>query len=138
MKNNPCFFLLLDESTNRTLKSHLIVYLLNIGKVGLSQLRSLFLSLSTICDGTTQRIYDAKTSTCALYRLQSSKFVGLAIDGALAMLGVYSFVAKLKRDVLGLFSIHCIAYHEALATSNAFKKIKQLGFLGRLKNKVYG
>ena len=53
------FFLLLDEATNRVLESHLIVYLLYIDKAGLGQPRSVFLSLSTICDGTIQSIYDA-------------------------------------------------------------------------------
>jgi hypothetical protein len=48
------------------------------------------------------------------------------------------FSAKLKRDVHGLFSIHSIAYRKALAASDAFKKTKQLGFLERLANRVYG
>ena len=71
--------------------------------------------------------------------LQSSRPVGLAIDEAITMLGMDNdFAAKLKRDVPGLFSLHCIAYREALAASDAFKKIKQLGFLEMLANKVYG
>ena len=50
--------------------------------------------------------------------------MGLATDGALAMLGVHNdFEIKLKRDIAGLFSVHCIAHWEALATSDAFKKL---------------
>ena len=65
--------------------------------------------------------------------------MGLAIDGATAMLGVYNgFVAKLKRDIAGLFNVHCIVHQEALAASDAFKKTKQLAFLERLANRVYG
>lgn len=139
VRSSPCFSLLLDESIDRSLESHLIVYLSYIDKGGLGQPKSLFLSLSAICNGTAQSIYDAWMSTCALYRLESSKLVGLATDGAAAMLGVHNgFAAKLKRDVPGLFSVHCIAHREALAASDAFKKIKQLGFLERLANRIYG
>jgi hypothetical protein len=139
VRNSPCFSLFLDESTDRTLESHLIVYISYIDKGGLGQPKSLFLSLSAICNGIAQSIYDAWISTCALYKLQNSKLVGLATDGAAAMLGVHNgFAAKLKRDVPGLFSVHCIAHREALAASDAFKKIKQLGFLERLANRVYG
>ena len=121
VRNSPCYSLLLDESTDRALESHLIVYLSYLDKGGLGQPKSLFLSLSAICDGTAQSIYDAWTNTCTMYRLQSSKLVGLATDGAVAMLGVHNgFATKLKRDITGLFSIHCIAHWEALAASDAF------------------
>ena len=115
------------------------MYLSYIDKGGLGQPKNLFLSLFAIHDGTAQSIYDAWTSTCTLYRLQSSKLVGLATDGALAMLGVHNgFATKLKRDIPRLFGVHCIAHREALATSDAFKKTKQLAFLERLPNRVYG
>ena len=48
------------------------------------------------------------------------------------------FAAKFKRDVPGLFSVHCIAHREALAASDGFKKINQLDFSERLANGVYG
>ena len=65
--------------------------------------------------------------------------MGLATDGAATMLGVHNgFAAKLKRDIAGLFSVHCITHREALAASNAFKRTKQLAFLERLANRVYG
>ena len=63
----------------------------------------------------------------------------LTTNGAPAMLGVHNgFAAKLKRDIVGLFSIHCIAHWEALTASDAFKKFKQLAFLERLTNRMYG
>ena len=139
VRNSPCYSLLLDESTDRALKSHLIMYFSYLHKGGLGQPKSLFLSLSAICDGIAQSIYDAWTNTCTMYRLQSSKLVGLAIDGAASMLGVHNgFAAKLKRDIAGLFSVHCIAHWEALAASDVFKKTKQLAFLERLANRIYG
>ena len=45
VRNSPCYSLLLDESTNRALESHLIVYLSYLDKGGLDQPKSLFLSL---------------------------------------------------------------------------------------------
>ena len=63
--------------------------------------------------------------------LQSSKFVGLATDGATIVFDVHNgFAAKLKRDVPELFNVHCIAHYEALAVLDTFKKIKQLDLLG--------
>ena len=73
-----------------------------------------------------------------LYILKSSKLVNLATDGTSSMLGMHNgFAAKLKIDVTGLFNVHCITHREALAASDAFKKIKQLGSLERLANRVY-
>ena len=59
VRNSPCFSLHLDESSDRTLKSHLIVYLSYLDKGGLGQPKSLFLSLFAIYNGTAQSIYDA-------------------------------------------------------------------------------
>ena len=59
VRNSPCYSLLLDESTDRALESHFIVYLSYFDKGGLGQSNSLFLSLSAIYDGTAQSIYDA-------------------------------------------------------------------------------
>jgi hypothetical protein len=101
------------------------VYVSYIDSDRLGQPKNLFLSLSAICNGIVQSIYDAWISTCTLYILQNSKLVDLATDGTAAMLGVHNdFATKLKRDIPGLFSVHCIAHREALATSDAFKKIK--------------
>jgi hypothetical protein len=72
VRSSLCFSLLLDESTDRTLESHFIVYLSYIDKDGLGQPKSLFLSLSPICNDIAQSIYDAWISTCVLYKLQSS------------------------------------------------------------------
>ena len=129
----------LDKSTYRILEYHLIVYLSYIDNDRLGQPKSLFISLSAICNSTAQSIYNAWINTCVLYKLQSSKLVGLATNGATTMLSVHNdFVAKFKRDVPGLFSVHYIAHREALAASDGFKKIKQLDFFERLANKVYG
>jgi hypothetical protein len=54
-----CFSLLLDESTDRTLESHFIVYLSYIDKGELGQPKSLLLSLSGICNDIAQSIYNA-------------------------------------------------------------------------------
>ena len=93
----------------------------------------------TIYNNNIQFTYDAWINTCALYILQTSKLVGLATDGATTMLGGYKgFAAKLKRNVLELLSVYCIADRETLTASNTFKKIKQLDLLGMLANGVYG
>jgi hypothetical protein len=54
------------------------------------------------------------------------------------MVGVHNVYAiKLKRDIPRLYSVHCIVHREALASSDAFKRIKQLGFIERLANQMY-
>lgn len=131
--------MLLDESTDRTLEYHIIVYLSYIDNGRLGQSKSLFLSFSTIYNDTAQFIYDAWINTCALYILQCSKLVGLATSGTTSMLGGHKgFATKLKRDVPRLLSVHCIAHRETLTASDAFKKIKELDINERLANIVYG
>lgn len=51
VKKGPCFSLLLDESTERSLESHVIVYLslsCHLDNIGLGKPKTIFLSLSTI------------------------------------------------------------------------------------------
>jgi hypothetical protein len=82
-----------------------------LNNAGLDQPKTIFLSLSTICDGIAQLIYDAWTNTSSLYELQSGKLLGLTTDGTTTMVGVYiGFTTKIKRDILRLLSTHCIAH----------------------------
>ena len=47
------------------------------------------------------------------------------------------FITLLKKDFPNLIGTHCIAHREALAASNASKKILEFLFVEKLANKVY-
>eukprot|EP01018_Ginkgo_biloba_P019168 Gb_04154 [translate_table: standard] len=92
MLESPFFSLMLDESTDRSLEKHFIVY-------------------------TT--FLDSK-------------------DGASAMVGSENgFITLLKKDLPNLICIHYITHREALAASDASKKIPELMYIEKLANKVY-
>lgn len=59
VRSNLYFSLFLNNSTYRTLESYLIEYISYRDKGGLGQLKSLFLSLSAMCNDIAQSIYDA-------------------------------------------------------------------------------
>jgi hypothetical protein len=64
--------------------------------------------------------------------------IGVSTDGASSMVGNENgFITFLKKDVPNLVGVHCIAHREALAASDASKKIPELLFVEKLANKVY-
>ena len=46
------------------------------------------------------------------------------------------FFILLKNDINNLIGTHCIAHREALATSDASKKIPELLYVEKIANKV--
>jgi len=70
--------------------------------------------------------------------LKNEKLIVISIDGASSMVGCENgFVALLKNDLPNLIGPHCIANHEALATSDASKKIPKFLYVKKITNKVY-
>ena len=72
-----------------------------------------FLNLRGILEFTIVSIIEAWKKIRIKYDLVQSQLVGLAIDGDASMIDVHEgFVTKLKREVLHLFRIHCIAHRK--------------------------
>jgi hypothetical protein len=64
--------------------------------------------------------------------------VAIAINGATFMIGCHQgLFTWLQEKVPTLVNTHCVAYHEALVTSDALKVIPELLILDDFANKVY-
>ena len=102
------------------LESHLITYVTYLANDGIGQLKTKFLNLSGIPNGTTSSIFEVWKKTRIKYDLDQTHLFGLAMNGLASMVSVHKgFVTKLKREVLHLFRIHCIVHREALASKDA-------------------
>ena len=135
---SPFFSIMLDESTNRALESHLIIYITYLENDGIGQSKTKFLNLVGIPNATASSIFEA-WKTRIKYDLDQTHLIGLATDGAASMVGVHEgFATKLKRKVLHLFRTHCIAHKEALASKDAVEAISPMASLEKLLNKLYG
>ena len=64
--------------------------------------------------------------------------IAVSTDGASSMVGNENGSVSLLRKYLpNLIGTHCISHHEALAASDASKKIPEFLFVEKLTNKVY-
>lgn len=135
---SPFYGVTLDESTDRGMEKHLIVYFcfLPLNGKGLSKIE--FARLLPVSDGCAQTKYDELSKVLAEFGLEKHRMVGIATDGDSSMLGCNEgLVAKLKRDIPHLTSIHCIAHREALAVADAAKHFRCLSYIDKVANKVY-
>ena len=136
---SPYFSIMVDESTDRALESHLITYVTYLANNGIGQSKIEFLNLSGIPNGTASFIFETWKKTRIKYDLNQTHLVGLATDGAAFMIVVHEgFATKLKREVLHLFRTHCIAHREALASKDALEAIPSMASLEKLSNRLYG
>jgi len=132
------FFIMVDESTDRALESHLITYVTYLEGDGIDQPKIQFLNLQDLPNGTAISILEAWKKTNNKYDLVQNHLVGLATDGAASMVGVHEgFTTKLKREVLHLFRTHCIAHREALTSKDVVEAITPLTSLEKLSNRLH-
>ena len=136
---SPYFSIMVDESTDIALESHLITYVTYLANDGIGQSKIEFLNLSGIPNGIASSIFEAWNKTRIKYDLDQTHLIELATDGTASMVGVHEgFATKLKREVLHLFRTHCIAYREALASKDTVEAISPMASLEKLSNRLYG
>ena len=96
---SPFFSIMVDESTDRALESHLITYVTYLEGDGIGQPKIQFLNLQGLPNGTAISILEAWKKTSNKYDLVQSHLVGLATNGVASMVGVHEgFATKLKRE----------------------------------------
>ncbi|MCO5578402.1 hypothetical protein L7F22_032243 [Adiantum nelumboides] len=135
---SPFFTIMVDETTDRALEKHLIVYVSFLSKGGLGACKTEFLRLVIVADGCAQTKYNALVQMFDGMGLNIKRLVGIATDGDSSMLGIRDgLVAKLSRDVPNLISVHCVAHREALAVLDACKSMPCLMYINKIANKVY-
>ena len=138
ISNSPFYSISVDESTDRTMVQHLIIYITYLTNEGRGQCVTKFIQLLKIRDGTSQSMYDAVTSLLVEMDLSLTKLVGFGSDGDSTMRGNREGLAtKLRRHAPHLIDIHCIAHREALAANDASSYFPELQDIDKFANKVY-
>ena len=78
---------MLDESTDRSLEKHLVVYATFLNSKGLGPPISQFLKLINVCDGRGKTTYDAIKHLMESRGLSKETLVGVSTNGASSMVG---------------------------------------------------
>ncbi|XP_059070451.1 uncharacterized protein LOC131860102 [Cryptomeria japonica] len=129
---------MIDESTDRSLEQHLVVYAIYLTLEGHGAPISMFMKMMSVSDGKGKTIYDTINQLMNDRGLSLTKLIAVSTDGASAMVGRENgFVSLMKQNIPNLISIHFIAHRESLAATDASKKIPELLFLEKIANKVH-
>ena len=99
MLESPFFSLMVDESTNRTLEEHLVIYATYLDSKGLGPPISQFMKLKNVMDGKGKKIYDSVNQLINFRGIQYKNMIVVSIDGASTMIGHENgFVSFNKKD----------------------------------------
>ena len=135
--HSPFYSILIDESTDRTMEQHLIIYIAYLTNQGRGQCVMKFIRLFQIKDGAAQSMYDVVRTLLAEMDLSLMKLVGFG-SGASSMRGIHEGLStKLHRDTPHLLDIHCIAHREELTTNDVSSHFLELQYIDKFANKVY-
>ena len=78
---------MLDESMDRSLEKHLVVYVTFLDSKGFKPPISQFLKLINVCDGRGKTTYDAVNGLMEGRGLSNEILIGVSMDGASSMVG---------------------------------------------------
>ena len=113
------------------------MYSTDLDSKGLGSPISQFMKIVIVLDGKGMTIYDMVTNLKERRQLKNEKLIAFSIDGASSMVGCENgFFTLLNNDITNLIGTHCIAHREALATSDASKKISEFLYVEKIANKV--
>ncbi|MCO5579189.1 hypothetical protein L7F22_033042 [Adiantum nelumboides] len=144
---SPYYALMVDETTNRSLEKHLIMCFSFLAPKGTScssaeikfaKLLTVPDGCVTVPDGCAQTKFDAIMKMMKEVGLNKQQLVGIATDTDSSMLGCHDgLVAKMKREMPHLMSVHCIAHREALVVLDTVKCFPCFPYIDKNANKVY-
>ena len=107
----PSFSLMIDESIDRALEQHLIIYVCYITGNGSGVPVTQFVELSSVASGTGESIYATINEVLNKLHLDKTRLVAVATDGASAMIGSrIGLTTRLRNDQPLLVNVHCIAH----------------------------
>ncbi|MCO5609780.1 hypothetical protein L7F22_064012 [Adiantum nelumboides] len=136
LRRSHFFSLSIDESTDRRLEKHLIVYVTYL--TSQLQVEVNFLQLLEIEKADAETIYNSIIKLLEDLKLDTRRFVAIATDGCSTMTGKKTgLVARLKRLFPSLIAVHCIAHREALAAKDAADQFLEMDYMDKLAGKVY-
>jgi len=137
IQRSPFYSILIDESTDRGLEHHMIVYITFVKEGGNGDPTTRFIRLLKMIDGTAMSKYNAIILLLAEMGLLPRKMVAMGSDGASSMTGESNgLIALLRRHVPHILLVHCVAHCEALAMSKACKEVGKFVYMDKIANKV--
>ncbi|MCO5572265.1 hypothetical protein L7F22_026018 [Adiantum nelumboides] len=115
------YSVLIDESTDRTMEKHLIVYVTYLSNRGKGRAKCCFVESLPVDNADAKSIFDALTQFLEDIGLNVNKLIAIATDGASVMTGNKSgVIARIQMDMLRIMGVHCIAHRQALAAKDGF------------------
>ncbi|KAH7277645.1 hypothetical protein KP509_39G060800 [Ceratopteris richardii] len=136
--SSPFYSLLIDESTDRTMEKHIIIYALYLTNGGKGPACS-FVQLLPIENGDAESIYNAVSAFLVESGLTTQKLIAIATDGASVMIGSKTgVVARFQSSMPRIMGVHCIAHRQALAAKDGFISHPHVfAFVDKVASKVY-
>ena len=135
MQSSNYFSIMTDESTDISVLKQLVLvgrYLTESG------IRTSFLHIGDIANGTAESIEQAILDYLQSKALQISKLRAFGSDGAAVMTGRLSGVAvRLKTHCPRMIAVHCVNHRLALAAAHASDSIPYLKFKSILQSLFY-
>ena len=121
MHNSPFIGLMIDESTDLSVRKNLVLYVnvLERGVVG-----TYFAKLIELKQCDAQAIFNSIVEYLENSSIDIQRVSGLGSDGASVMVGQHTGVgARLKQLNPFMLSMHCVAHRLALASENAASSV---------------
>ncbi|GLC66667.1 hypothetical protein PLESTF_000459000 [Pleodorina starrii] len=130
--------LTIDESTDRTIKHNLAMYVSYIDDNG--NVLNRYRKLEEIKGSANAKaLFDLVKKALEDDGIDMKKIVGFTSDGASVMVGEHKGVAALlKKECPGVLSLHCAAHKLALSCADLFKGDEELLLLDGMISKIYG
>ena len=137
VKNAPWHTLIVDESTDITVKKMLVLYIKYREKNEINY-KTVFGGIIQLTACTAHDIVQAITQFYSKHGLDLQRMVMLTSDGASVMLGKHNGVAALlKRQIPHLTEQNCVAHREDLGIDDAWKDVPLMRDVETLLRTVY-
>lgn len=137
VKNAPWHTLIVDESTDITVKKMLVLYIKYREKNDVNY-KTVFGGIIQLTACTAHDTVQAITQFYSKHGLDLQRMVNLTSDGASVMLGKHNGVAALlQRQIPHLTEQHCVAHREDLGIDDAWKDVPLMRYVKTLLRTVY-
>lgn len=137
VKNAPWHTLIVDKSTDKTVKKMLDLYIKYREKNDVNY-KTVFGGISQLTACSAPNIVQAITQFYSKHGLDLQRMVMLTSDGAPLMLGKHNGVAaSLKRQIPHLTEQHCTAHRKDLGIDDAWKDVPLMRDVETLLRTVY-
>jgi hypothetical protein len=136
----PKYSLMFDESTDISVQQNLIVYIryLDCDIAENVESKTCYYSIASLHRANADAIYTKILHLLSEKGLDLANLCGVCTDGAAVMVGSKSgVVTRLKKDVPGLLTSHCIAHRLALSCSSGADCIPYLVKFQEILNSIY-